>query len=283
VSRAAIAISSPREWTWLLAGLGAIYGLFQLAAAGLRSERGEAGLAVGALVTIATLAVERAWTGRSVARAARTLGLGLPRARGLTPAAGVCLLLVLVIPVFAWCTGTAARIVPGAGWLLPGLFAQAGLAEELLFRGYLFGHLRQGRTFWRAALLATVPFVAVHLLLFATMPWPIAAAALLLSVTISFPLARLFELGGATIWAPAMLHFVVQGTVKIVEIAGEPATAFPIVWMAASALLPWVVFVHPGPRGPYDTRTPGSSVVAINGAGDPRSTPTPARSLRRRA
>ena len=136
MSRAAIAISSPREWTWLLTGLAAIYGLFQLTAAGLRSERGEAGLAVAALVTIATLAVERAWTGRSVARAALTLGLGLPRARGMTAAAAVCLLLVLVVPVFAWSTGTAARIAPGAGWLLPGLFAQAGLAEELLFRGY---------------------------------------------------------------------------------------------------------------------------------------------------
>lgn len=245
MSRAPIQVSSGRDWTRLLAGLGAIYGLFQVAAAGLGSERGEAGLAVGALVTIATLAVERAWTGRSVAAAAHALGLGMPRARGLAAAAGACLLLVLVVPVFAWLTGAAARIVPGAGWLLPGLFAQAGVAEELLFRGYLFGHLRQGRTFWHAALLATAPFVAVHLLLFATMPWPIAAAALLLSVAISFPLARLLELGGMTIWPPALVHFVVQGTVKIVELAGEPAASFPIVWMAASAVVPWLVFLMP--------------------------------------
>ena len=99
---------------------------------------------------------------------------------------------------------------------MPGLFAQAGIAEEVLFRGYLFGHLRRGRSFWRAALLSMLPFVAVHLLLFATMPWPIAAAALLLAVIVAFPLARLYELGGATIWAPALLHFVIQGTVKIV-------------------------------------------------------------------
>ena len=53
-----------------------------------------------------------------------------------------------------------------AGCSLPGLFAQAGIAEELLFRGYLFGHLREGRSFWRAALLSMPPFLAVHLLLF---------------------------------------------------------------------------------------------------------------------
>lgn len=245
MSPAAAAVSSRRDWARLLAGLLAIYAVLQLTAAGLGSQRGEAGLIVGALVTLAALAVERAWTGRPIADAARALGLGTPHARGWAAAAAICLLLLLIVPVFAWLTGAGVRIAPGTAWLVPGLFAQAGLAEELLFRGYLFGHLRQGRTFWRAALLTTAPFVAVHLLLFATMPWPIALAALLLSVIISFPLARLFELGGATIWPPALVHFVVQATVKIVEIAGEPAASFPIVWMAASAVVPWLVFLIP--------------------------------------
>jgi hypothetical protein len=89
-------------------------------------------------------------------------------------------------------------------------------------------------------MLATVPFVAVHLVLFATMPWPVALAAVLLSTIISFPLARLFELGGNTIWAPAILHFVVQATIKIVETPGD--TGLPIAWMAASMIIPWLVF-----------------------------------------
>lgn len=55
------------------------------------------------------------------------------------------------------------------------------------------------------------PFVAVHVLLFTYLPLPIAAAATLLSLAMSFPLARLYDLGGATIWAPAILHFVAQG------------------------------------------------------------------------
>lgn len=259
MSPAAIAVSRRRDWAQFLAGLLAIYAVLQLTAAGLGSQRGEAGLIVGALVTLATLAVERAWTGRSMAGAARALGLGTPRARGLAAAVGVCLMLLAIVPAFARLTGAGARIVPEAASLVPGLFAQAGLAEELLFRGYLFGHLRQGRTFWRAASLASLPFVAVHLLLFATMPWPIALAALLLSVIISFPLAHLFELGGRTIWPPALLHAVIQGTVKVVAVtAGESAAPFPLVWMAASALLPWAVFAvntqDPGVRASREPR-----------------------------
>ena len=152
-------------------------------------------------------------------------------------------MLVSIVPVFAYVTGGSAALVPGWALLIPGLFAQAGIAEETLFRGYLFGHLRPGRSFWRAAGVSMLPFVAVHLFLFFTMPWPIATASLLLAVAISFPLAHLFELGGATIWPPALLHFVVQGTVKIVVMSGDSAPLFPLVWIAASAVLPMFVLL----------------------------------------
>ncbi len=151
--------------------------------------------------------------------------------------------MLLSVPAFAWATGRTPTFYPGSVWLMPGLFAQAGIAEEVLFRGYLFGHLRRGRSFWRAALLSMFPFVAVHLLLFATMPWPIAAAALLLAVIVAFPLARLYELGGATIWAPALLHFVIQGTVKVVVFPEATSLRFAVLWMAISAVVPMLVFV----------------------------------------
>ncbi len=35
--------------------------------------------------------------------------------------------------------------------------AQAGIAEEVLFRAYLYGQPRDGRSFWRAAALASGP------------------------------------------------------------------------------------------------------------------------------
>ena len=229
-------------WWWrLLTGLATVFIVFQSAALALGSDRGQAGLLVAALVLVGLLAAEWALFGQAPPAALRTLGFGRPAAAGLIAALAVCLLLLGVIPVYAALRGAPLAAYPGWLWLLPGLFAQAGIAEEALFRGYLFGRLRRGRGFWRAAVLATAPFVLVHLILFATMPWPVALAAVLLSVVMSFPLAYLFELGGNTIWPPALLHFTVQGAIKVVEMPGD--TALPLVWMAACAAIPFLVFL----------------------------------------
>lgn len=238
-------ISTSSQWTRLLCGLIAIFAIFQWSAAALGSDRGQAGLIVGAVVTLATLAVERLWFRRDVASAAQAIGLGAARGTGLAASAGISVLLLLLIPVFAYASGAIVTIEPDAVWLLPGLFAQAGIGEEVLFRGYLFGQLRRGRTFWQAAGVSMLPFVTVHLLLFLTMPWPIALAALLLAVVLSFPLAYLYELGGETIWPPAILHFVVQATVKVILVSGAAGASFPLVWMASSALLPLFVLLIP--------------------------------------
>ena len=115
-------------------------------------------------------------------------------------------------------------------------------------RGRRSGHIRVGRTFWRAAALSMLPFVSAHLVLFVSMPWPIAMASVLLAVGISFPLAYAFELGGDTIWAPALLHFVIQATVKVL-VFSQGAESFALAWMAASALVPLLVFtVKPSMR-----------------------------------
>jgi membrane protease YdiL (CAAX protease family) len=232
----------------LLLGLFAVYALFQWSAHALGSDRGQAGLIVAVLVVGATVGVERLWFAQSLRAAMRAIGLSRPRAAGVVASAGISALLLFVIPLYGQLTDATATIRDGSLWLLPGLFAQGGVAEETLFRGYLFGHLRRGRSFRRAALLSTLPFVAVHLTLFVTLPWPVAMAALLLSVLLSFPLARLFELGGWTIWPPALVHFAVQGFVKIIDVTGDAASAFPLVWMAASAVIPLLVFLIPSPE-----------------------------------
>jgi membrane protease YdiL (CAAX protease family) len=152
-------------------------------------------------------------------------------------------LLFLVVLLFAAMTRASLDFLTGWTAWVAGLFAQAGIAEETLFRGYLFGRLRAGRSFRQAAVASMLPFVGVHLFLFFTMPWPLALASVILAVVISFPLAYLFELGGGTIWAPAILHFVIQGTVKVVSVGG--GAAFPLTWMVASALLPLLVFLVP--------------------------------------
>jgi hypothetical protein len=47
--------------------------------------------------------------------------------------------------------GVSRTTSPGWLWLLPVPFAQTGIAEEEVFRGYLFGLLHRGRGFWRVA------------------------------------------------------------------------------------------------------------------------------------
>ena len=134
---------------------------------------------------------------------------------------------------------------------MAGLFAQAGVAEETLFRGYLFGCLRRRFPFWRAWFASMVPFVAVHLFLFLTMPWPVATAAVLLAATTSIPLSHLYELGGRTIWAPALLHFTIQSVPKIFIPADSARLTFPLTWMAVCGTLPLLVLlirVRPSPR-----------------------------------
>lgn len=244
-SASAGASPSADGWPRLLLGLAAGYLVLQGSAAALGSVRGEAGLAVGALVVLTCLAAERLLFARPPSRAARELGLGRPAPRGMLAAAAVSLALLLVLPTYAWAVGARLEPYPRWPWLLPGLFAQAGIAEEVLFRGYLFRHVRQGRTFWRAALLASAPFILVHLLLFLTLPWPIALAALALAVVVSFPFAHLFELGGGTIWAPALAHFVIQGAIKVATVPGPEGALLPLVWMASSAVLTFAAFLVP--------------------------------------
>ena len=237
-TRATTEIRSAGTWFRLVSGLGAVFVLFHWSASALGSDRGQAGIIVGAVVTAAILVVERAWFTASIRGAARALGFGAPSRSGLMTSGVISGLLLLVVPLYVMATGAPWTFVPHWWERLPGLFAQAGIAEEVLFRGYLFGHVRRGRSFWRAACISMLPFVAVHLLMFVTMPWPVALASLLLATVISFPMAHLFELGKGTIWAPALLHFVVQGAVKSIQIAGDGSAAFPLAWIAASAVIP---------------------------------------------
>ena len=103
-----------------------------------------------------------------------------------------------------------------------------------------------------------MPFVIVHLYLLATLPWPMALASVLLATIISFPLAHLFELGGKTIWPPALLHFTVQGAVKVLKLPGD--TLMPLVWIGASATVPWLAL---------SLAVPHASASCLTGPGEP--------------
>jgi membrane protease YdiL (CAAX protease family) len=194
-------------------------------------------------VVAATIAVQRVLFRQPFHAAILWLGLTRTTTRGLAAGVAVGLLLLLVIPVYAMLVGADLRWYPGWAGLLVGLLAQAGMAEEVLFRGYLFGHARENRPFWRAVALAMGPFVAVHLLLFLSMPWMLALAAVGLAAATTPPLAYLYELGGRSIWPPALVHFVMQGAIKIIVLPGEAGLQLPLIWMTGCATLPYLVFL----------------------------------------
>jgi membrane protease YdiL (CAAX protease family) len=214
--------------------------VFDRVAALLGSMRGEAGLAVCALVVGLALLAERVLTGAGLRQGARALGLAPPTTRALVAAVALSAALLAIFPLFSLATGAAITVRPDAAVLAIGILAQGGIAEEALFRGFLFRHVRQGRTFWRAAWVAAVPFVAVHLTLFVSLDFPVALAALLVSLSISFPLAWLFERAGGSVWPCAIVHAVVQGAIKLVEVHPDHFPTLALVWMVASALAPWL-------------------------------------------
>lgn len=227
------------DWVRFVAGFGLVFALFQALAYALKSFRGEWGAAIAAAI-LAAIALYSVLALRETYRqAVAKLGLAKPTWSGMVWAGAVSGLLLLTIPA---ALGDAWSLYGGAGPLAVGIFLQGGVAEEALFRSYLFGRLRPGRSFRRAAALSMIPFLVAHLYLPFTMEPAIAAASILLSVITAFPLAKLYELGGNTLWAPAVVHFAIQAGPKLF-VPNDPKSMFPLVWIAACAVIPFGVFL----------------------------------------
>lgn len=249
-------IATPAAWARLLLAVAAIFAMFHIAAEQSGSFHGEYGIPIGVGVILAALLAERGLlTERIVFRAIQPPASRRDATRSIVTASVLSLALLAVFPIVAAATNSRVDFDPEDLELVPGLFAQAGLAEETLFRALLFGYVRRGRSFRRAVLLSALPFIAVHLVLFTTLPWPIALASVLLSAVISIPLAHLYELGGNTIWAPAIVHTVVQGAIKLLSLSPDTAAPLPIIWMAAAGTLPFAALLvrrPPTPPAPPD-------------------------------
>jgi len=56
--------------------------------------------------------------------------------------------------------------------------------------------------------------------------------------------------------APALLHFVVQGAIKVVDVPAAGAASFALVWMASAAAIPMLVFLVPHGATPHTTSAP---------------------------
>ncbi|HWB44626.1 MAG TPA: CPBP family intramembrane glutamic endopeptidase [Hyphomicrobiaceae bacterium] len=235
-----------------LLGFFVLWLLLDRSAAGFGSMRGEFGLIVCALVLVAAVACECILSRRSVAEAVPALGLRWTNWRALLWALALSAALLPYFPIFAATTGARLELLPGAAWLALGMFAQGGIAEEVVFRGFVFRRLRATRPFWHAALLAAAPFVVVHALLLLQLDFAVALASLLLAVSISFPLAWLFERSGGSVLAPALVHGVVQAGIKVLD-AGDRFPLLALGWIALCATVPWLLFLLPERKSPSES------------------------------
>jgi membrane protease YdiL (CAAX protease family) len=225
-------------WLRFLAGFVALYGT--LAGLAELDASGRLGLVVLAGVLLVAVVVERVLDRTPPAAALRALGFGRPDGRALGVALAVSVP-VLVLP--AVISGTALTLRPGWPWLLVGIFAFHGLAEEVVWRGYAYRRLRAGRSFWRAV-VATMPLVAAaHLPIVLGSGLAVGAAAMVVAAATSVPFAHLWEMGRGTIWAPALLHTAID-SFKLVALP-PGTTAFALALAAVSTTVPLLVLAVP--------------------------------------
>jgi hypothetical protein len=146
----------------------------------------------------------------------RRLGLGRPTIRALAAAALVGGAVFATYVVLAAVLGIDVVLRDNWPAVLAGSLLFHGVAEELVWRGYAFGHLRRTATF-RRAVVRVVPLLALtHVPIMVTAGVGVGALAVVSAAVTCVPLATLWERGGGTIWAPAMLHGLI-GTWQLFE------------------------------------------------------------------
>ena len=180
----------------------------------------------------------------SLLGAVRDVGIGRPRWGVILVALLVTLPLLVYFPFFSRIT--RIPLVLYADWpskLLTVVLMQ-GITEEILFRGYIFGHLREGRTFWRAAAISALFFGLAHLHLFMILDPLVAGIATLLAVVSHFPFAYLYERGRNTIWAGSLVHVAATGLGgNIFVIPPEVLTMVLSLFLVVTMISPYMAFL----------------------------------------
>ena len=134
--------------------------------------------------------------------------------------------------------------MPNWPWILLGIFAFHGLAEEIVWRGFAFRRLSVGRPF-RTAVLWTMPLIAAaHIPVVINNGVVVAIGAMVVAAVTSIPFSYLYVTGRCTIWAPALVHTAID-TFKIVVIPAAAVTTFSLLLIAVSIVVPLLALAVP--------------------------------------
>jgi membrane protease YdiL (CAAX protease family) len=159
-----------------------------------------------------------------------------------TMVVAISVLMLAFFPLYASLANVDLPLRNNWHWILIGIIAGVGIAEETLFRGYAFNFLRKDHTFWKAATISMILFGAMHLLLLLWQPLPIAIAAIILAIIAAYPTAYLFETGNRTIWPSAILHSTALAT-NLFDIPVELTVLLSLLWIGVVVVGLFLVFV----------------------------------------
>lgn len=177
----------------------------------------------------------------ALVQAFREVGFGTPEWRAVAIALVVSALMLSFFPLYSSLARTKLELQSNWIWILVGIITGVGIAEETLFRGYVFNFFRERFPFWKAATYSMFLFAAMHLLLLFWLPLPIAIAAIFLAILAAYPTAYLFEKGNRTIWAPAILHSSALAT-NLFVVPLEMSVSLSLLWICVVVIGSFLVF-----------------------------------------
>jgi membrane protease YdiL (CAAX protease family) len=199
-----------------------------------------AGWGVGAMAV-----VERLLFGSSARQVGRALGLVPARRGAVVVALLVSIPMWLFLPLYAGFNGQPIRFQPDWAALLLGVVLVNGVAEEVIHRAFVFGHLRREQSFAAAATTSAALFAVQHLYLILSIGWTAGVASVVLAALLAYPLAYLFEQGGYSIAGPAILHTSSNAPVMVLALPASFVTSALVSHMAVVLISIYLVFAFP--------------------------------------
>jgi membrane protease YdiL (CAAX protease family) len=191
----------------------------------------------------ATLAAERLLFSRTWRQAWQAVGFVQARLTALIIALLVSLPMWLFLPLLAWLQNTPIQLQPDWPALLVGVILVNGITEEVLHRGFVFGHLQQEYSFVRAAMLSALLFAAQHLYLVFSIGWTSGLASVVLAALLTFPLVYIYARGGNSLGGPAILHTSSNAPMIILALPQSFVASVLVPYMGVVLISIYLVFV----------------------------------------
>lgn len=191
----------------------------------------------------ATLVAERLLFSRSWRQAGQVVGFVPARLMAVVVALLVSLPMWLFLPLLAWLQNTPINLRPDWLAMLLGVILVNGIAEEVLHRGFVFGHLQQERSFSQAAMLSALLFAAQHLYLIFSIGWISGLASVVLAALLTFPWVYIFARGGNSLGGPAILHTSSNAPMLILALSQSFVASILVTYMSVVLVSSYLVFV----------------------------------------